>query len=687
MRKSAAIGNTHLTILAAAVAVIAATNLEPAVGADEAEPEYTAEERSHWSFLPRARPVVPQFESPQDQSWVRNEIDAFVLARLLEQGLRPAPPADPETLARRLHFDLTGLPASESSREAFLTNDSPAAWEQLIDRLLANPQYGEKWAQHWFDVIRFAESEGFEYDRHHENAWRFRDYVIASFNSNKPFRQFVVEQLAGDELAAQVPDSDPRTDPRVRDAMVAAGFHRLGPVRRNAGNPEIAFSRNEVLTEMTDAVGTVFMGLTIGCARCHDHFYDPIRQSDYYRLQAFMAAVHEFDAPLIDDSAWSVWKKRTDELTQQISELKKQSANASLEERERLKEQIGLLTKQLPPPVPTVFSVRNDLEQRTPIHRLERGDETRKLERVGMRFPGVLIAEDSQPLEPDLSEPKLRLARWVTRDEHPLTARVAVNRIWQYHFGRALVPTPNDFGLNGEAPTHPELLDWLANRFVESDWDVKFMHRLILTSNTWRQSSRSNETERGQSIDPDNTLLWHFNRRRLTAEELRDSMLKLSGQLHLRMTGPSVMVPVDPELVGLLYKPDQWQVAEDHREHNRRSVYLIAKRNLQLPFMVVFDQPNLQTSCFRRESSTHAPQALELLNGTLSNRLARSFAVRLKRTAGDSPDRLIQLAFVLSTGRTPTDRQRQVARDFLRTESAAEFALAMFNLNSFLYVD
>ena len=675
-----------VVVLSASLWVRAADELTKT--ADEQEDRvFSKEERSHWSFQPIADPAVPRFEAESDNDWISSPIDAFVLQRLKAVGLQPAPQADRRTLVRRLSYDLTGLPPSPELIADFAADDSVDAWLRLVDTLLANPHYGEKWGQHWLDVVRFAESEGFEYDRHHAEAWRFRDYVVRSFNENKPFDRFATEQLCGDELAKQFAGDDPRTNTELRDALVAAGFHRLGPVRRNAGNPEIAFSRNEVLTEMTNSVGTVFLSLSVGCARCHDHFFDPFLQKDYYRLQAFLAETHEFDAPFVDPVEWSQWKTRHDDLTQQIYDLTQQSGNANDDEAESIKQQITELKANLPEPLPSLFSVAGLSDKRTPIHLLQRGDETKKLQPVGMRIPSVLLDGEVDELPQETRRPKTKLADWITSPENPLTARVIVNRVWQYHFGRGLVATANDFGMNGEPPSHPELLNWLSSRFIESGWDFKALHRLILTSSVWQQSVASPQQAEAEKLDPENSLLWHMPRRRMTAEELRDSMLALSGELNDRLTGRSVMVPVSPELTSLLYKPSQWEVTEDSFEHNRRTVYLIAKRNLRLPFMEAFDQPDLQTSCSRREASTHAPQALELLNGSLSNRLAESFAARLTAEAGTLPERIVQQAFELTTGRQPTPQQQRAAIEFLEHRPLREFALAMFNVNSFLYVD
>jgi hypothetical protein len=640
---------------------------------------------------------------------VRTPLDAFLLERLLKEGMRPAPEADRRTLARRLWFDLTGLPPSPEEVDAFVNDPAPDAWERLVERLLASPHYGEQWGRHWLDVVRYAETEGFEYDRHRPGAWRYRDYVIRSLNADKPYDRFVEEQIAGDEIAPSPLPSPPRGEGRQnspsllggegkgegdRDCLVAAGFHRLGPVRRNAGNQDVAASRNEVLTERTDALGAIFLGLTVGCARCHDHKFDPIPQQDYYRLQAFLAAVHEHDIPLADAKTVAAWKVRADKVQTEIRTLEKELARLHGAARMRLEERLKEARRRLPAPLPTISTVRDVEEQRTPIHLLKRGDWEKKGDRVGMRLPGAFLPAEAPELPADTRNPRVLLARWITSPDNPLAARVLVNRVWQYHFGKGLVETPNDFGANGEPPSHPELLDWLACEFLgplflpspPSDGGegkkrgqrLKALHRLILLSSTYRQASRS---------PADVRLLGRFPRRRLAAEEIRDAMLSVAGRLDREAGGPSAVVPVQRELVQLLYDPDQWAVTKDERQHDRRSVYLLAKRNLRLPFMEAFDRPDLQTSCPRRESSTHVLQALELLNGRTSNRLADAFAARLRREAGSDARQQVERAFLLAVGRPPTEKERLLAVEFLKDHPLREFALAVFNLNAFLYVN
>ncbi len=630
----------------------------------------------HWSLRPRSRPEIPRVSRSNDPGWVQNPIDAFILDRLQRSGLEPAPAADRRTLIRRVSYDLIGLPPTPEEIAAFASNNSPRAYEQLIDRLLESPHYGERWGQHWLDVVRYAETEGYEYDGHRSGAWRYRDYVIRSFNADKPFDQFVREQLAGDEL-----------DPTNHEYRVAAGFHRLGPVRRNAGNKKVAFSRNEVLTERTDALGSAFLGLTLGCARCHDHRFDDIPQTDYYRLQAFLAASHDHDWILADEAAQSQWKTETEKITAQIKELQKQRENRKGTERVALDRKIASLRESLPTELPTISTVQNRAEERTPIHVLRRGDMEQKSSRVGPRVLSALVDERVREMSADVSQPRSELARWINDPEHPLTARVYVNRVWQGHFGRGLVATPNDFGVNGSLPSHVELLDYLANEFIAEGRRLRPLHRLILTSSTYRQSVASPQLERGRKIDPENHLLWHFPRRRLSAEEVRDSLLSIAGRLNFKSGGPSVIVRADLDLVNLLYDPSQWTVTPDEAEHRRRSVYLLAKRNLRLPFAQAFDQPDLQISCPRRESSTHALQALELLNGSFSNEMARWFSERLQRESGEQVEAQIDRAFRLIASRPPVEQEQRVARSFLDEHSLKEFALALFNLNAFMYID
>ncbi|MBP6820409.1 MAG: DUF1553 domain-containing protein [Acidobacteria bacterium] len=648
---------------------------------------YTARERSHWAFVKRTAPAVPSFSSAVDTAWAKTPIDAFILERLQKEGLKPSLPADRATLIRRAYFDVIGLPPSPREIAEFVADKSPDAWSKLVERLLASPQYGERWGQHWLDVVRFAETDGFEYDTHRNGAWRYRDYVISSFNSDKPYDRFLTEQLAGDEIA---PNDD--------EALVAAGFNRLGPLRKNAGNQEVASSRNEVLTEMTNVVGSAMLGVTLGCARCHNHKFDPLRQSDYYRVQAYFAGVYDRDVVKASAEEQAARKAKAEpiekeiaKLTGALNKLKAQNDLSTADEQEAIKKKLDELQDQMPAPLPALHSVVNQPEKRSPIHLLTRGEYTAKGDRVGMRPLGVLLPEGAPELPETTEKPRAELAKWIVAPENPLTARVMVNRIWQYHFGRGIVATANDFGRMGARPSHPELLDYLANQFVSCGFSVKQVHRLILNSNTYQQSSQSPTDPELRALatkkDPENKWLWRFTRRRLEAEQLRDAMLAVSGKLNPKQGGQSVMIPIDPGLIHLLYKPSQWSPAKDPAEYNRRTIYLIAKRNLRLPFMEVFDAPDALVSCARRESSTHAPQALELMNGDFANQQAEALAKRLETEAGPNLRKQIDLGYRLTTGRAAKPAEIQTALAFLKTQPKREFALALLNLNSFLYVN
>ncbi|MBL8239023.1 MAG: DUF1553 domain-containing protein [Bryobacterales bacterium] len=638
---------------------------------------YTAVERRHWSFQKRQTPPVPAFTAAADKAWVKTPIDAFILARLQKEELRPAPEADRRTLIRRASFLLRGLPPAPEEIRAFESDKAPNAWEKVVDGYLNSPQYGERWAQHWLDVVRYAETDGFEYDTHRNGAWRFRDYVIRSFNEDKPYDRFVMEQLAGDEL-----------DSKAEWLRVASGLQRLGPLRKNAGNQEVASSRSEVLTEMTNIVGAAFLGVTIGCARCHDHKFDAFRQSDYYRIQAYFAATHEKDISLASEADQAAWNEKAKVTQAEIKKIKAAMRGKQGEELKAFEKQLEAATDQLPAPLPALFSVENDFKRATPIHLLERGEYTRPKDKVGARPLGVLLPDGAPERETLPENPRSKLAEWIVDPDNPLTARVMANRLWYWYFGRGIVATPNDFGKMGMRPTHPELLDWLANQFVAGGWKLKLMHKLLLTSSTWKQAYDSPQFEAAAAKDPENKLLWHSSRRRLEAEEMRDTMLAVAGRLNLKMGGPSIMVPVDKELTGLLYKPSQWDVAKDPSDHTRRSVYLIAKRNLRVPMMEAFDAPDLQISCARRESSTHAPQALELTNGEFANQMAEAFAARLTNEAGADPKRIATRAWELATGRAPNAKELALSAQFLNGQRPLrEFALAVLNLNAFAYVE
>jgi hypothetical protein len=744
----------------------------------------TEGDRVHWSFQ---KVIRREPSEVQEKTWVANPIDAFILSRLERAGLRPTPPADRITLLRRVTFDLTGLPPTPEEEERFLHDDNPDAYPLLVERLLGSHQYGERWAQHWLDLTRFAESNGYEIDADRPHAWRYRDYVIRSLNDNKPFDRFVTEQIAGDLLPR---DPDPL---RQADRLIATGFNRCGPIHLVSGNVDKEEVRYELLTEMNGAIGSVFLGLTLSCARCHDHKFDPVSQADYFRLQAFFAATEPSEIDLATPEEKAAHTKRTNELKktmeplqQQIRELEAPYQNrlteqkrAALEKRfvealaveaklrtppqkelaaqaeillkvswdelveslstadrarrAELRAKVHALELQQPAPPAEAWAVK-EVSPIPPTHILKRGNLAQKKERVEPAIPRILnlnqsgataVKAESREAGPGDPPParltRVELAQWLTARENPLTARVIVNRLWQHHFGRGLVATPNDFGKRGAAPTHPELLDWLASELVEEGWSLKHVHRLMVLSNTYRQGSRLRPDARARTLDPDNQLLSRMNRRRRDGEGLRDCVLSVTGTLNQRIGGPSVRIPLEPEVYDLIFtegEPDNlWPVTPDANEHNRRSLYLMAKRNVRLPLFEAFDQPDRLTSCPVRPVSTFAPQALILLNGPFLQKESQVLAVRLMRECGSDADRQIDRAYRLALARHPTAAEKATAREFLAGQSEllrdrmrarlripvvnhtpngidpaeaaalADFCLALFNCNEFLYVD
>jgi hypothetical protein len=446
-----------------------------------------------------------------------------------------------------------------------------------------------------------------------------------------------------------------------------------------------------VLTEMTNVVGAAFLGVTVGCARCHDHKFDPFRQSDYYRLQAHFAQTDANDIVMASPEEQEAWKSKAAPIQQEMRRLQTQLRRVPEEQKAKLETDLEKLDEQMPDPLASIYAVKDVPAQATPIHLLGRGDYLAKGARVGVRPLGILLPEGIPELPLETEKPRLKLAEWVVDPANPLTARVMVNRIWQYHFGRGIVSTANDFGRMGTRPSDPELLDWLANQFIAGGWKLKPIHRMILLSSTYRQSAASPIAKIAMAKDAENSLVWKYGRRRLDAEEIRDSMLAAAGRLNGKIGGPSVMLPIDPELVLMLKRPQYWAPTRDKSEYDRRTLYLIYKRNLRLPMMEVFDAPDTLLSCARREQSTHAPQALELLNGQTSNTLAAAFAERLLKDRRTVSER-IDHAWRLAAGRLPTAAEKALALKFFdgapddpaRTK---EFALAVFNLNAFLYVN
>ncbi len=684
---------------------------------------------SHWSFQAPKRPAVP--------STAKHPVDAFLLAKLRDKGLTYAPGADRRTLIRRLTFDLHGLPPAHEEIDAFVKDDRPGAYELLVDRLLASKHYGERWGNHWLDLVRYGDTSGFEQDPYLLYAWRFRDYVVDSFNADKPYDRFIKEQIAGDELYPEDPESQQGT-----------GYFTVGTNRDMLYKVE-DINREEQLTDFVDTTSSVFLGLTAGCARCHDHKFDPIPQRDYYRLQAVFAPFQKTRVFLHYNNARG-YDLQENTRTFRLYEIGAQLNGILGPHRNRIRE--ARLAK-LGTDIATAFHTPD--EKKTPemkaifeanmrkvepsddevyaelsrqeldkLHKLERrmigmyrnyapGPFSPGLTDVGREAPRTFIpgkgnsaGEEVKPgfltalgggdiPEPPMDSPttlrRKALAEWIASDKNPLTARVMVNRIWQYHFGRGLVATPSDFGTRAPAPSHPELLDYLATEFTGQGWSIKKMHKLLLLSQAYRQSTKA--TPKALEADPENTLLSHFTRRRLEAEEVRDAVLKTAGTLNTKMGGRPVVPPLATEELYGMSQPvaNAWIVTEEAAEHTRRSLYMISRRNFRMPLLEAFDRPEGVLSCSRRDSSTTAPQSLSLLNGPFTVTQAEALAARAAQ-AQDPVAAMWQAVYgrapeAFEAGRTRAFLSKQ--QQLLGSPSAAlrELARGLFNTNEFLYVE
>ena len=760
-------------------------------------------DRQWWSFQPVSKPVPPR---AKNRLWVANDIDAFILAKLEEQGLKPAPPADKRTLLRRATLDLTGLLPTQEELEAFLSDSSPNAFQKVVDRLLASPRYGERWARHWLDLARYADSEGFKNDEPRPNIWRYRDYVIKAFNEDKPYDRFIQEQIAGDELY-----------PGDTNALIATGFNRHFPDDSDAR--DLLQRRQEIMDDITDTVGATFLGLTYGCARCHDHKFDPILQDDYYRLQAFFANVSVRQKMVFDPSSqndYAVrqanWEAKTRLVRNRISKLvepyrrelfdiafarfppevqnafnteaakrtplqwqiyyrslvqldvttaeaaeRMKSALASIPgladfrrvtedglqlqyslipritwmgrlllgiaawlsiawawrqwnlrrtspeanrryaaalwkvsryasialacmligsaakyatyvwnevQWFRLKRELAKFEALKPSDPPVVQSVVDIGPVAPKTNVLAIGAYDSPLREVQPGFLSILDPRPAPitPIKGVLSTGRrAALAKWLTDPNNPLTGRVIVNRIWHYHFGRGIVATTSDFGRMGDRPTHPELLDYLTSIFYENGWSIKALHRLILLSNTYQQSTTFNPESYAR--DPEDKLLWRYRRQRLEAETIRDSALQLSGTLNLKMGGPGVF-PALPRGLALRY----WMQNEDLTEGNRRSIYVFVKRNTRYPMFEAFDSPIALAGCARRYQTVSVTQSLELWNDDTFLKWAGLFAARAMKGAASTGEAVGQ-AFRLAFGREPTSKEQNLAASFLSDHS------------------
>lgn len=641
-----------------------------AVAVRRGEFQLTAQDRAHWSFQPVRRPEVP---TVADAAWAANPIDRFLLHRLEQTGLRPNSPAEKHELIRRLYYSLTGLPPTPLELEAFLADSSPGAYETMVERLLASPQYGEKWGRHWLDLVRFAETNSYERDGPKPNAWRYRDYVIRSFNDDKPYDRFIREQLAGDELA----DASAET-------MIATGFYRLGIWDDEPTDRDQAFY--DGMDDILATTGQVFLGLTLDCARCHDHKLDPIPQKDYYRLLAFFRNLNHY---------------RNGGSTDEVQLAAGPNGEVTFAYLPREKDRPDDFRKTIKPGAGAEWALCvTEPGPRAPeTFVLMRGNPQIPGDKVEPAFPQILGGSSPalpQPPPDARSSGRRRvLADWIASPDNPLTARVIVNRVWQHHFGRGLVRSPNDFGLQGDKPTHPELLDYLTAEFIRGDWRLKPLHRLILTSQAYRMSSRG--TPGGLAADPTNNLFWRFDMRRLSAEEVRDSILALTGSLNLKKFGPGVYVDIPKEVLAGQSMPGKGWGKSPPAEQDRRSVYIHVKRSLLTPILEGFDAPDTDRSSPVRFATTNPGQALGLLNSEFINQQAARLAERLRREAGTDSGDQVRLALQLATLRpvAAEEVRRGVALikglaedDGLGPETALKyFCLVVLNLNEFIYLD
>lgn len=713
---------------------------EPSKSSAIAEPDLTSSDLDHWAFKPLKIAEPP---AVRDRAWPANAIDQFILARLEAANLQPMPPADRLTYLRRVTFDVTGLPPTPEEQTTFLEDITPDAVARLIDRLLASPAYGERWALHWLDLARFAETDGFEHDLVRPNAWRYRDWVIQALNADLPYDEFVRMQLAGDLIHPDDPDS-----------AVATGWLLCGPDMPDINNQDER--RHTVLNEMTSTVGSVFLGLQIGCAQCHDHKFDPLSQADFYRLRACFestsifkdhpiptpeqqaefavrqkergAASRELDRDLaaLDETARQRIREKNPDLQPSPKELQEALNDAERQQHRELSKKRDQLPKL--PEMPAGRVVREGPPQT--CHLAIRGDFRRLGPDMPPGWPRVLQNVSTASITPTSKNPRVALAEWLTQPDNALATRVIVNRIWQYHFGEGLVRSPSDFGKMGNDPTHPELLDWLAREFPRNGWSLKWLHKLMLTSATYQQASRPDSPDWSASTreqarqswqqsrkqDPQNNLLSRMNRLRLEGEAIRDALLAAGDGVNPNRFGPGIRPTLPVEMVSTLLK-NQWPVTPEVTEHSRRSVYLFVRRNLRYPLFDAFDRPDPNATCPRRNRSTIAPQALILLNSEVSLAAARNLCgYALEREPDDIKQR-VRLCYRRTLGRPPTAEELQVATDFLEaetrqlkagqrptTELAApqnlpanispeaaaaltDFCLALFNLNEFVYVD
>ncbi|MCW3054628.1 MAG: Planctomycete cytochrome [Chthonomonadales bacterium] len=690
-------------------------------------PQVNAETMKFWAFQPVKRSKVP---TVKNAAWVRNPIDSFILARLEGKGLKPAPSANRTVLIRRAYYDLTGLPPTPAEVQAFLADKSPNAWEKVVDHLLSSPHYGERWGRHWLDLVRYAETNSFERDGDKPFVWRYRDYVINAFNADKPYDQFIKEQLAGDELPNATPE-----------ALIATGYYRLGQWDDEPADPEQA--RYDELDDIVATTGQTFLGLTVNCARCHDHKLDPIPQKDYYSLVSFFQGTTRYGNPVPENSLRVIapeadrikyaaedraYRQKLTSLQAQIDAIVKPIlADFAPVEKEEWKNEArrpALLSKRIPAKLSqaqydnyiTLAKQRDDLvkspppaleqalvvtetgHDSPPTHIMLRGNPHVPGEEVQPAFLQVLA-----PPKPVIATPttnnstgrRLALANWIASKDNQLTARVMMNRIWQFNFGRGIVRSSSNFGKLGDRPTHPELLDWLASTFVDQGWSLKKMHKLMLMSNTWKMSSQSDAKALAQ--DPENNLMWRFDMRRLEAEEVRDSILAVNGTLNPKMFGPSIYPTMPREVLAGQSVPGAGWTKSTPEEMARRSVYIHIKRSLALPILASFDAADTDSTCPVRFATTQPTQALGMINSTFTNEQAHLFAELVQKSAGADPVAEVKFTLWRVLQREPTAKEIMRGVDFIHKAESKQhlsppdalryFCVVALNLNEFLYLD
>ena len=674
------------------------------------EVTFTERQRKYWAFQPVTKPRVPA-GSPQ-----RNPVDGFLQTKFTEKGVQPNPLADRVTLLRRASLDLTGLPPTPEEVQDFVSDRSPKAYEKVVDRLLASPHYGERWGRHWLDLARYADSNGFKSDEARPNIWRYRDYVIQAFNSDKPYDQFIREQIAGDELY-----------PNDKNARIAVGFNRHFTEETN--QPVIELRRQEILNDITDTVGSVFMGLTFGCARCHDHKFDSILHKDYYRLQAFFANIREDDHLLLLEGEQlqsytkrrAEWEENTKAIRAEMASLTapvakgksdfyrvrfstgtKEALDTAPARRTVIQQLLAIkalpqityqervLARELkgdakaryaaleaelkkfdaikPPEPPEAQTVIDHGSEAPKTHVLAAGAWEAPREEVQPGFLSILDPQDPKitpPIGMNSTGRRTVLANWLADPKNPLTPRVMANRIWHYHFGRGIAGTPSDLGMMGERPVNQPLLDYLSATFVENGWSVKKMHRLIMLSDAYQRSSAAHEIS--SKVDPDNKTFWRYDRHRLEGEAIRDSMLLAGGRLNPKMGGPGVHPPLPPGAVPARY--GDWKPEKDVTEADRRSVYIFEKRIMVYPMFDAFDAPNPQESCSRRFRTVIPSQSLMMMNDQLILDWSQALATRVLNDTGLSPEQQVDRAYRIALSRPPSDRERREVLGYMTEQT------------------